>query len=165
MRPKLVKRFYEPIVLLVGLNLAWEHNQISKASDLSLDVTESPKRAFHNFVNKLGQLCDSERDGNTVTAFVVLKFPDRIQYRFASNNQEEEDLIRAKKFITSVLETLAEADGDELEDRISHILRESVSFIRPRARAYVKSLKTQAALCIEACARESTKDCEFEVIF
>jgi hypothetical protein len=165
MRSKLANRFYEPIILLVGLNMAWEHNQISKAPDLSSDETESPERAFHNFVNKLGQLCDSERDGNTVTAFVVLEFPDRIQYRFASNHQEEEDLIRAKAFTTYLLQTLGGAGGDELQDKTSHILRKSLSFIRPRAGAYVKSLKKQAALCIEACARESTEDCEFEIIF
>ncbi len=145
--------------------MAWKHNQASKAPDLSLNVAESPELAFHNFVNKLGQLCDSERDGNTVTAFVVLHFPDRIQYRFASNNQEEDGLARAKAFITYVLQTLGGADGDELRDMTSHLLRKSLSFIRPRAGAYVKLLKKQAALCIEACTREGTEDCEFKIMF
>jgi hypothetical protein len=127
-----------------------------------LNAVQSPERAFHCFVNKLGQLCDSERGGNTVTAFVVLQFPDRIQYRFASNQQESEDLIRAQTFTTYVLQTLGRADGDELQGMTSHILRKSLSFTKPRVEVYVKALKKQAASCISACAREDTDECESE---
>src|SRR4051812_41755011 len=98
-RSKLANRFYEPIILLVGLNMSWTDHLNSKAPDLLSDKAQSPKDAFQCFVNKLGQLCDSERHGKTVTAFVVLKFPDSIQYRFASNQREEEDLIHTKSFI------------------------------------------------------------------
>lgn len=160
MRNKLTNRFYEPILLLFCLNKAWNQNQISKAPDLSLDMAETPEHAFHRFVNKLGQLCDSERNGKTVTAFVVLRFPDRIQYRFASNQQEEPELVRAQAFIMDVLKTLGTADGDELQDRTSHILRNLLSFTRPKVEAYIKSLKRNSALCIAVCIGEGTKDCE-----
>jgi hypothetical protein len=159
-RSKLTNRFYEPIVLLDGLNDALIHNQFSKAPDLSLDAEQSPEHSFHCFVNKLGQLCDSKRGGDTVTAFVVLKYPDRIQYLFASNQREIEDLIRAQTFITYVLQTLGKTDKDKLQGMTSHILRESLSFTRPRVEYSVKVLKIQAAACISTCEKEETGECE-----
>lgn len=141
--------------------MAWKHNEISQDPDLPSDTAQSPRHAFYRFVNKLGQLCDREPCGNTVTAFVVLKFPDRIQYRFASNQQEEEKLCRAKAFMIEVLETLGGAEGGELKDTTSLILRKSLSFTRPRIEAYIKSLKKNSALCIAACTRESAEDCKF----
>lgn len=161
-RSKLANRFYEPIVLLVGLTMACIHNQPSKAPDLSLDAAQSPDRAFHCFVNKLGQLCDNEQGGKSVTAFVVLKFPDRIQYRFASNQRGSDDLIGAQKFTTYILQTLGKADRDELQGMISNILRKWLSFNRPRVEAYVKVLERQTTSCISACASEDTDECEYE---
>jgi hypothetical protein len=124
-------------------------------------MVQSLEYDFHRFVNKLGQLCDREPRGNTVTAFVVLKFPDHIQYRFASNQQEEEQLRCAQGFINDVLETLGRAEEDELKERTSLILRKSLSFTRPRIEAYIKSLKDNSALCVAACLREGTEDCDF----
>ena len=161
MRNKLANRFYEPIVFLFCLNKAWKKSQHAKAPDLSFDMAQSLEHNFHCFVNKLGQLCDREPHGNSVTAFVVLKCPEGIQYRFASNNQDEKQLIRAKSFVVEVLETLGRAEEDELEDRISLILRNLLSFTRPRIEAYIKSLKANSALCMVACVREDTDDCEF----
>lgn len=162
LKSALAKRFYEPIILLVGLNAAWEDHQTSKAPDLSSDMAQSSERAFHCFVNKLGQLCDSERGGKTVTAFVVLQFPDHIQYRFASNQREEEDLIRAQSFIEYILHALGRTDACKLREMTSHILQKSLSFTRPRVGAYVRSLKKHTALCISSCERKGTEECEFK---
>lgn len=137
-------------------------DQTSKAPDLSQGVAQSPELDFHCFVNKLAQLCDSERKGNTVTAVVVLQFPDRIQYRFASNQREIADLICTQSFLKDILKTLGTADVDDLGDLSSHILRKVISFTRPRVGAYVKSLKEHTALCISACRRDDTDGCRFQ---
>jgi hypothetical protein len=158
-KSSLTYRFYEPIVLLLSLNEAYLHNRPAKAPDLSLDVGQSHERSFHCFVNKLGQLCDSERGGNTVTAFVVLQFPDHIQYRFTSNQRKDEDLDHARTFITHILETLCLMDRDDMP---SHILQKALSFTRPRVAGYVKQLKIHAVTCISACTKEGTEDCRCE---
>jgi hypothetical protein len=84
LKSALANRFYEPIILLVGLNAAWEDQQTSKAPDLSSDVAQSSERAFPALSTSLVNYV-------IVTAFVVLQFADHIQYRFASNQREEED--------------------------------------------------------------------------
>jgi hypothetical protein len=96
-----------------------------------------------------------------VTAFVVLQFPDHIEYRFTSNQRETRDFILGQKFITNILQTLGSAKKDELSDMTSHILRASLSFTRPRLEAYVDNLKKQAVPCIRACIMEDTDQCKY----
>jgi hypothetical protein len=142
---------------------AWEDRQTSKPPDLSSDVGQSSERAFHCFVNKLSQLCDSERRGKTVTAFVVLEFPDRIQYRFASNQRDNKALNRTHEFLTDVLSALGEVNKCNFREKMSHILQKSLSFARPRLEEYVKALKKYTRLCISSCEEEGTAESEFEI--
>jgi hypothetical protein len=161
LRSKFANRFYEPIVLLDSLSTAWRGNQTLRVADIAYDVTQSCERAFHSFVNKLGQICDRECGGKTVTAFVVLEYPDHIQYRFASNQQETNDLVGAGMFVTWILRTLGEATDDQLREKTSPILRAVLSFTRPRVGAYIKSLKDNVAACIKTCTIEDTEEGEF----
>jgi hypothetical protein len=162
LRSKLNNRFYEPIVLLSTLNRRWANHQGPKALDPPLDSVQSPEHEFQFFVNKLSQLCDGELGGKTVTAFVVLQFPSHIEYRFASNQRSEKDLIRVQSFVEDLLHTLHEADGFESPKLISHILRRILPFSKGRLRAYVKSLKQNITLCINSCTSERTNECKFK---
>lgn len=153
-------KFYGPIVLLSGLNAACIRNRPVYFLDISTNAAQSPEQAFHDFVNKLAQLCDIERGGKTVTAFTVLQFPDHIQYLFTSNDRETEGFIRAQRFIISILNALGTAERHELQEKISNILRTSLSFTRPRVEAYVNVLKEQASVCISAGERENSDECE-----
>ncbi|KAH9206063.1 hypothetical protein DL95DRAFT_233344, partial [Leptodontidium sp. 2 PMI_412] len=151
-------RFYEPILLLAALNVTSPNHQTPKAPDLSQGVAQSPELDFHCFVNKLALLCDSDRGGNTVTAVVVLQYPDRIQYRFASNRRKEADLIHTQSFLKNILETLGATDVSDLTLLSSHILREVISFTRSRIGSYAKSLEEQTPLCISDCQRDDSQD-------
>ncbi|KAH8589269.1 hypothetical protein B0O99DRAFT_725644 [Bisporella sp. PMI_857] len=146
--PKFANRFYEPIILLKSLNRACESSQAPKTPDLLPDNTQSPEYAFHCFRG-----C-----GNTVTAFAVLSFPDRIEYRFASNQREEIDLIGARKFISYLIATLGKTEAHDLERITSHLLQTSLSFTRPRVTAYLHSLNKQSTSCIDTCTGEITKE-------
>lgn len=59
----LANRFYGPIILLSALNDACIDSRPVKFPDLSLDTEKSPEHGFHDFVNKLAQLCDIKRGG------------------------------------------------------------------------------------------------------
>ncbi|KAH7407649.1 hypothetical protein BKA64DRAFT_706060 [Cadophora sp. MPI-SDFR-AT-0126] len=157
-KPKFTNRFYEPILLLAALNLTSPDHQTPKAPDLSQGVAQSPELDFHCFVNKLALLCDSDRNGNTVTAVVVLQYPDHIQYRFASNQRKDADLSQTQSFLENILETLGATDVSDLPMLSSHILRKVISFTRPRIGSYVKSLKEQTALCINDCQRDDSQE-------
>jgi hypothetical protein len=158
---KLANRFYGPIVLLSALNAACIHNRLAKFLDLSSEAAQSPERAFHDFVNKLAQLCDTERGGKTVTALTVLQYPDHIQYRFTVNNREVVELDRTQKFITSTLSSLAKAERHDVHSITSNILRASLSFARSRVEAYVNALKKEIVSCISASRREDTDECKY----
>jgi len=154
-------RFYEPIVLLDTLNAACKRKPYND-SDPSSDMTQSPERTFQCFVNKLAQLCDSDKGGKTVTAFTVLQHPDHIEYRFTSNQRDNEDFIRAQNFTTSILHILGSMEGREKQSVISNILQTSMSFSRSRVTVYMRILKNQAVTCISACKVENTIECEYK---
>jgi hypothetical protein len=153
-------KFYGPIILLSALNDACMDNRLVKFPDLSLDAEKSPEHGFHDFVNKLAQLCDIERGGKTVTALAVLQYPDHIQYRFTSNNREPGELNRTQKFITTILNALDRAEKRNAQGITSNILRTSLCFTRPRVEGYVKALKDEVARCISAIQRENTDECK-----
>jgi hypothetical protein len=156
----LANRFYGPIILLSALNDACVASRPVNFPNLSLDAEQSPERAFHDFVNKLAQLCDIERGGNTVTALTVLQYPDRIEYRFTSNQRDREGLDYTRNFITSILNALGEAKKHDFLRITSSILRKSLSFTRPRVQPYVDALKKQVTSCISVCRTENTDECK-----
>jgi hypothetical protein len=125
-----------------------------------LDAEQSPERAFHDFVNKFAQLCDTERGGNTITALTVIQYPDHIQYRFTSNQRHREELDRTQIFIASILNALGKAERGDLLSITSNILRKSVSFTRPRVQYYVNALKRQVTSCISGCQTENADECK-----
>ncbi|KAE9363186.1 hypothetical protein N431DRAFT_357094 [Stipitochalara longipes BDJ] len=155
---KLANRFYGPIILLSALNDACVDSRPVKFPDLSFHAEQSPERAFHDFVNKLAQLCDIERGGKTVTALAVLKYPDHIQYRFTSNQRKSVELDRTQEFITSILFALGKAEEPDFQHLTSNILRKSLSFTRPRVEPYVKALKKEVISCIGVCGAENTDE-------
>lgn len=158
---KLANRFYEPIVLLKVLNATCDQ-KLSNALDPSSDMTQSAEHTFQWFANTLAQLCDSDKGGKTVTAFTVLQYPDCIEYRFASNQRDTKDLIRAQKFTSSILHILGNMQGHEKHRVISNILRRSLTFSRSRVTVEVRTLKARAEECISACKIENTDECEYE---
>lgn len=103
-------------------------------------------------MNKLAQICDTKTKGPTVTAVVALSLPDKIQYRFASNQRSEANLAVMELFVTDVLETLrvwTEATSLLIKLRV---LRKVIAFTRKRLEGYVKAV----ASCSEACLQETT---------
>jgi hypothetical protein len=159
---KLANRFYEPMVLLLALNQAYSHNRKPRTQDWTPEVPQSAEHDFHRFVDKLAQLCHNERGGGSITAFVVLKLPSHIQYQFASNQRKEDDLIRVRGYIDSILRILGEASTDTLMGMVSPILRKCLVFNRPRVQQiYVKKLEIETANCITDCQRKNSEDCKF----
>lgn len=162
---KFSNKFYGPIILLSALNDACIHSRPVKSSDLSLEGEQSPERTFHDFVNKLAQLCDIRRGGDTVTALTILQYPDRIEYRFASNDRDTGELDDAKKFVTSLLNALGRPEQHDIQGFTSNILRTSLCFTRPRVEVYVKALKKEVACCIDTSRGDNTDECKYTGLY
>ncbi|KAM7203129.1 hypothetical protein V8F20_004071 [Naviculisporaceae sp. PSN 640] len=153
--PGAAKRFYEAVILLyciIDVNL--KNNTITEP-DLDTATGKSAKDEFFCFVNKLGQICDSDCGGETITAFAVLQ-PGTIQYRFASNNRTQKELDLVKRYITDVLGFLGQTPDDKLDSIRDDLLRKILLFTRPRIEHHITQLLKELDFCIEVCKIEDT---------
>lgn len=156
-------RFYEPLIFLCCLRSILPMENSNKTSDLEGMADKEPKEAFFCFVNKLSQVCDSQRGGDTITAFAVLQ-TGSVEYRFASNRRDGESLAEVRRYVTDLLQTLGHAPETALKDKnqraalTSQVLSKVLGFNRPRIEVYLRSLLKHLDFCIEGCEIEGTPD-------
>lgn len=153
--PSAARRFYEVVIFLYCLTAVNFKNKNTKEPDLEIATGKSPKHEFFCFVNKLGQICDNQPGGGTITAFAVLQ-PGSIQYRFASNNRDTPALEIVKTYITDILSTLGQTANDQLDTVYQQILGKVVAFNRPRIEGYISGLLKQFDFCIKTCEGDDT---------
>lgn len=150
LRAKVRNRFYEPIVLILALTQTL-HNRPQKQLEHAPDETvQTQEQLFHDFVNKLAQICDNKCGGNTVTSAVVIQYPDRVQYRFASNQRKNGDLVLVKSFIEEILNVLGTwTDAESAAALVrARILRKVVTFNRCRLQVYVRAIRYKSQECL-----------------
>lgn len=167
--PSLRKRFYEPVILLDALRGVYRRDQTLAEPDLENSTGKSPKQTYFCFLNKLSQICDSQKQefGKTVSAIVILE-PGSIEYRLASNKRDSRELDTAKEYLTDILNVLGNVTDEQINDKAfvatvsSGILRKVLAFNRARIEVYLNDLvKTnQLAFCIESAATSETADGE-----
>ncbi|KNB18429.1 hypothetical protein FOXG_22231 [Fusarium oxysporum f. sp. lycopersici 4287] len=96
---------YEPIVLeytmIQSCNLAREEPESHATVDF--DNLQSDFEAFRVLVNKLAQVCDNERGGNSVAAMTILEGTNRPEFVFAANRKDEEETRATARFVTNLL--------------------------------------------------------------
>lgn len=152
------RRFYEIVVLLLALNNAYKDHANRRTIDLTRGTEQEPEEMFRNFVSKLGQICDARPKGFTVTAFVVLQFPDKVQYVFGSNQRPTVELEIVKGYICSILSSLRDMsmgeDDEERETFLAPLLRDILMFNRERIKSYINQLVRALETCIGICEKE-----------
>jgi hypothetical protein len=164
------KRFYEPIVLLDAIKSVYlKDDSISNSEpDLEGSSGKSPKQTYFCFLNKLAQICDTHPKqslGKTVSAIVVLD-SGTIEYRFASNLRESEELDTVREYLSSILTVLGSVTDNEVENKpfmasvLSRILRRVLAFNRPRVEGYMDALldKDRLDFCIGSATADGTDD-------
>ena len=165
--PSLSKRFYEAVVLLNCLQNAYRSADLIEPPETTVVATGSPKKLFHNFVNKLGHICDSKRGGDTATSFAVLQPGTTIQYRFASYRRSAKQLDDVKVYVAEVLTTLGCAAGGAVDEEniqsalFVGILQKILLFNRRRVLSYVRSMKLGIEVCMGIISNAETDEGEF----
>jgi len=149
------------------LNEGYKGSARKKSNDLPQSAGEdSDEQLFHNFVSRLGQICDSRPGGSTVTAFAVLQHPDNVEYVFGSNRRKQVELETTKGYICAILASLRESsdceDDDQREEYLSNLLRDVLMFNRERIQCYLNGLTADLEACIAICETESSLTGEFE---
>lgn len=161
------KRFYEPVVLLYCLSkLLVKSQHTIKPPDLESADDKSPIKKFECFVNKLGQVCDSRRGGDTVTAFAILQ-TGCVEYRFASNRLDERSLVETAAYVKGLLQILGRASQEEAlqakdhhgSELFSTLMRKILEFNQPRISFYIRTqLLKNLDFCISVCNELGKED-------
>lgn len=158
--PKLLRRFYEPILFLCTLIEMIKGERGPEPADPRPDFSLSAEQAFHCYVYKLAQVCDNERGGTTVTSFAVLQEPGRILYVFGSNQRDTQPLEDVKVFVTSILtdlKGLVNTPGEHIA-KLSKIRRDVLKFNKPRLGYYIECFARALGACLDICADDDTGD-------
>lgn len=140
------RRFYEAVVFLHVVTLAWQRNRQPVSDEFIVPNSSTTEANFKDFVNRLSQFCDFKLGGDFVTAFTVLDFQHRIQYRFACNRANRNQLKKISTFIIDLLRTLRDV---ELTDGLEQKLLEKVlAHGRVRVHTYLGALNNACRECI-----------------
>lgn len=165
--PKIVHRFYEPIMLLEALRESVREQLSIPSQSMRVEV-EDPKQLYQAFVYKLAHIGDREKGGKTVTSIMILDTSNvlagehEFTYVFGVNQATPQHLQRTASFLHTVLQKVALAPPvTDTEGRMAaeRELRQIVlRFNRPRIRAYLNSLRDAAKVCLNRCEGEDTED-------
>ncbi|KAK3294232.1 uncharacterized protein B0H64DRAFT_182312 [Chaetomium fimeti] len=166
--PSLRKRFYEPVILLDALRGVYRQDESISEPDLESGTGKSQKETYFCFLNKLSQICDSQKKkdfGKTVSAIVVLE-PGSIEYRLASNKRDSRELDTATEYLTDILNVLGHVTDQQVNDKAfmatvsSGILHKILAFNRTRVELYLNDLVENDRLdfCVNSSATGQTAD-------
>jgi len=163
---RVVHRFYEPIVLLLSLFGASKAKGLTACPppDPAINIKD-PKQVFYAYVNKLSNVCDRTRGGDTVTSFTILNGDNAqggFHYWLAANRQTKEQLEITVAFVRALLLRLDQApigrDNQHMVRR--ELLSDILRFNRPRVSVYLRAIRLQTEECLRRCYLEETDDSE-----
>lgn len=153
-------RFYEPVVFLRALTEACPHHQPESEDDdddvLPLEREKTPLRAFHRYLDRLAQVCDSSRGGATVTAIAAVATPSHVHYRFGSNQRKPLELERTRNYITEILQMLGRTNIAQLDSIRPELMRRVLTFTEPRITVYMRTLYTKSLECLSLYQNSSS---------
>ena len=151
---KLLRRFYEPLVLLSVLDPARGAQRPDLTSDLGL---HKHLKLWRNFLDQIAFLCDCEKGGeNTVTAVAAEKSNEQPIFWIASNSKFRD---KTRKHIYWILARLNHIHGsDKTDDDLeTEILWRCIAFSRARIKVDTQWLIMQAIGKAKKTLKESGK--------
>ncbi|KAK1480518.1 hypothetical protein CTAM01_14358 [Colletotrichum tamarilloi] len=153
--------FYEPIVLEQALQVACRAGQdvFNGTPKVENDSLASQVQVFRSFVEKLAQVCDNERGGQTVTSFTVLEGEDGPEYVFGSNHRDADELSETQQFAEDLL-TLVGKNPTGLKPKplAKQVLWKILLFNLPRLDIYLNNVGKYLDACIDDCERRGAPE-------
>ncbi|KAK2685279.1 hypothetical protein QWA68_016179 [Fusarium oxysporum] len=134
--------------MIQSCNLAREEPESHATVDF--DNLQSDSEAFRVLVNKLAQVCDNERRGNSVTAMMILEGTNGPEFVFAASRKDEEETRATTRFVTNLLQLAGQnpqnLSSDAVEKRVLWMI---LAFNMPRITEYKDKLDKVLGLCLE----------------
>ncbi|RGP64194.1 hypothetical protein FSPOR_8012 [Fusarium sporotrichioides] len=147
---------YEPIVLESALiEFGTTSTYTHKSQSLERYEAEMPDlKAFQFYVNKLAQVCDNERGGDTISALAILQGSAGPNYVFGSNSKDARGLKTTKDFVQALLDLLGKnPEGLQIVALGKRVLWFMLSFNIARLKEYLHFLREAVQECLESCKR------------
>lgn len=152
---KLLRRFYEPLVLLGVLDPTRGAHRPDLITDRGLD---EPSKLWRNFLDQLSWLCDSATGEHTVTSIAAQRTTDRPCFWVASNSAARQRARGHLEWLFSRLTPLYTATSvstTPIEDRV---VVGCITFGSKRVKAYTAWLRQAISKAKSAVRAEPTSD-------
>lgn len=157
-RPKVLRRFYEPLLLLNALGQI--RGERIKAETGSFSSSPNIQKLRRSFVDGIAYICAYQKGPSCVTAAGLEKTPQGVTVWLAANEDIGTDVIRFLKDILSDIQKIAELDDRESRRREGERRRESlisriITFNAPRIQTYCDQVRQRhAPECLKIMSKE-----------
>ncbi|KAI0123440.1 hypothetical protein BJ170DRAFT_687445 [Xylariales sp. AK1849] len=154
---------YEPIVFEKGLERLHfsRFPDFDQSTSMRAESLISNEQWFHCFLDKVAQVCDSERGGETVTAVAVLQDLQGPIYVLGSNQRSQRELGKTEEYLKRLLSLIGE-NPDRLKDRTlrKHVMWQALEFGIKRVDLYLRILIAVLDQCIGCCQTQGASELE-----
>lgn len=139
--PKLLRRFYEPLVLLYVL----DRNRGDRIPRHNSDTDGPRDELRRSFVDSIAYICDYKKGGDTVTAAALQREPAGVTIWLAANNHVKEETIYFLRQILNDLVVVSASTQALTEDRLAARI---IDYNRKRLQAYRALIKQPLKQCL-----------------
>ena len=130
---RLLRRFYEPLVLLGALDPTRGAERPDLVADRGID---GQQKLWRNFLDQLAWLCDSEKGGDTVTAVACQKIEEHSVFWVAANSKFKQKSRDHLNWVLSSLNSLYAAEPESTSALKNKIWTRCITFSCSRIETY-----------------------------
>ena len=134
---RLLRRFYEPLILLSVLDPTRGAQRPDLITDRGLD---EPSKLWRNFLDQLSWLCDSETGGDTVTAVAAQKTVDHSCFWVTANSTSRHKARKHLTWLFEQLNQLCTANSVSTNRFEEAIVAQCIKFSARRVKTYTERL-------------------------
>lgn len=134
---KLLRRFYEPLILLSVLDPTRGAQRPDLITDRGL---QGRQKLWRSFLDQLSFLCDAKKGGDTVTAIAAQRTVEHTVFWLASNSNARRKAKNHVEWILSRLNNLYDVDLEETVRIENNITTRCIEFSSARINTYVTFL-------------------------
>ena len=149
---KLLRRFYEPLVLLRVLDPTRGADRPDLITERGLDENS---KLWRNYLDQLSFICDSEKGGDTVAAIAAQRTNDMPIYWLASNSNSRNKARDHLVWIFARLNLLYSASPISIHQLQKEINARCIEFSSQRIKTYV-TLLLKAIVQAKRITKDST---------
>jgi hypothetical protein len=154
---KLMKRFYEPLVLQYILDpTRGSHIRLEPLGSQDESEVDDCKLR-RSFVDDLAYICDFEKGGGTVTAIALETRPEGVVFWVAANEDVKTKVVQS---LEGILKNLACRDGlvgeKSTERVIESTFTSAVELGMPRVKAYWQLMQGPLERCLKILESEQS---------